>query len=150
MMTRYGFPGARTHGGEGRHAGLFALMRAWAAGIVVLALTEYLQVTLAYENLTGIGGPQSFGGRVLLVDLPNAVCVLLATWAAAGTHRSPFRDAPVRHLAASVAVPVAAQLLSVLAHGDDMTLVGLSMSTAVLALGCTAGMAADRLRRTRG
>jgi hypothetical protein len=120
-------------------------MRAWAAGVIVLVGSEYLQIALVYQHVTGPAGPASFGGRLLLVDLPNAVCVALATWAAARLHREPFRRSTARHLTAALAVPVAAQLLTVAAYRQDMTAVGLLMSCAVMVVGCVAGPAADRL-----
>ncbi|WP_455362075.1 hypothetical protein [Streptomyces sp. SYSU K21746] len=145
-MMRYDYPRASVRQDDRRRGAAFALMRAWAAGIVVLVLTEYLQVTLVYEPLASVARLESFGGRLMLVHLPNAVCIALAAWAAARVHREPFRTAPVQHVSAAVAVPVSAQLLNMAVQWDDLAAEGLLLSNAVLVVGCVAGCALDRLQ----
>ncbi|MFF8842681.1 hypothetical protein ACF08N_08080 [Streptomyces sp. NPDC015127] len=145
-MTRYGHPAVPARRDDGPRAGILALMKCWAAGIVVLLFTEYLQVTLVYDTLDSAGRLGSFGGRLLLVHLPNALCIALSVWAAARLHRPPFRHGTVRHLAAALAVPVAAQLLNMAIQWQELAAEGLLMSNAVLVLGCVAGWAADRLQ----
>jgi hypothetical protein len=151
-----GFPGwIGTGGGPGepepqkRGADLFALVRAWAAGIVVLIATEYLQITLLYNTFTGPAGPRSFGAVLLLVHLPNMVCIALATWAAARGHPEPQNEEPVRHAIAACTVPVAAQVLTLAVerHRPGFDALGLWLSNAVLITGCVIGWAADRWRR---
>ncbi|MDN0195441.1 hypothetical protein [Streptomyces sp. S.PNR 29] len=124
-----------------------ALIRSWAVGIVVLVVSEYLQMTLVYGPLVGPAGVGSFGAAVALVHLPNLLCVVLATWAAARVHPEPGRQVPVRHLAAACAVPAAAQLLTVSLRWDVMSATGaaLWMSTGVLLAGCAVGLLLDRL-----
>ncbi|GHH77411.1 hypothetical protein GCM10018793_25420 [Streptomyces sulfonofaciens] len=145
-------PGASGPGpGAGeRGAGVFAFARAWAAGIVVLIATEYLQVTLVYQTFVGPGGTRSFASALLLVHLPNLVCVALATWAAARLHPEPYREAPARHAVAACAVPVCGQLLALSMQWDrpGSDALGLWLSNAALLAGCTVGWAADRWQRS--
>ncbi|MEV5355146.1 hypothetical protein ACIPM2_19095 [Streptomyces sp. NPDC086081] len=124
-----------------------ALVRCWAVGIVVLVATEYVQMTLVYEPLVGPEGVGSFGAALALVHLPNLVCVVLATWAAARAHPEPWREMPVRHLAAACAVPAAAQVLLLTLRPEVLDLAGPAfwMSTGVLLAGCAAGLLLDRL-----
>jgi hypothetical protein len=145
-MTRYGHPAVPARRDDGPRAGILALTKSWAAGIVVLLFTEYLQVTLVYDTLGAPAGLGTFGGRLLLIHLPNALCVALSVWAAARLHRPPFRYGTVRHLAAALAVPVAAQVLNIVVQWQNLAAEGLLMSHAVLALGCVAGWSADRLQ----
>ncbi|MGW1137867.1 hypothetical protein [Streptomyces zhihengii] len=145
-MTRYDHPGAPARYDDGRGAGFLALTKAWAAGIVVLLFTEYVQVTLVWEQFAAEGGTESFTGRLLLIHLPNAVCVALSAWAAGRVHRPPFRYRTGPHLLAVLAVPLAAQALNLALQGGELAAEGVLMSSAVLALGCVAGWAADRLQ----
>ncbi|MER6994327.1 hypothetical protein [Streptomyces sp. NPDC000410] len=145
-MTRYGYPGASARRDEGRGAAVFALVRAWAAGIVVLLFTEYVQATVVFDYLATDSRLSSFSGRLLLIHLPNALCVGLAVWAAGRVHRDPFRRSLPGHLAATLVVPLAAQLLNLALQWERLAAEGLLMSNAVLAVGCVAGYAADRLQ----
>ncbi|MEU9224493.1 hypothetical protein AB0D40_09005 [Streptomyces massasporeus] len=123
------------------------LVRCWAVGIVVLVLTEYVQMTLIHDPLVGPEGVGSFGGALTLVHLPNLVCVVLATWAAARVHPEPWRDMPVRHLIAACAVPAAAQVLLLALRPSVLDLAGAAfwMSAVVLLGGCAVGLLLDRL-----
>ncbi|MFB7271587.1 hypothetical protein [Streptomyces sp. NPDC056244] len=145
-MTRYDYPGARAQQEEGRGAPVFALVRAWAAGIVVLVSAEYLQATVVYDHLASENNLETFGGRLMLIHLPNAVCIALAAWAAGRVHRDPFRDSWLQHFLAAFTVPVAAQGLNMSLQWQDLAAEGLLMSNAVLAVGCVTGYAADRLQ----
>ncbi|MFI1162505.1 hypothetical protein ACH4UM_02600 [Streptomyces sp. NPDC020801] len=131
---------------------LLPLVRSWAAGVVVLVVTEYLQMTLLYGPLAGPGGVGSFGAALALVHLPNLVCVVLATWAAARVHPEPWREVPVRHAVAACAVPAAAQLLTLSLRWDRAGPASLAfwMSTGVLLAGCAVGMLLDRWRDGEG
>ena len=60
------------HGTAGRGA-VFALVRAWAAGLVVLFISEYVQVTYFYGTFESAERLESFGGRLLVVHLPAAL-----------------------------------------------------------------------------
>ncbi|MEU0169105.1 hypothetical protein ABZ214_27255 [Streptomyces iakyrus] len=123
------------------------LVRCWAVGIVVLVLTEYVQMTLIHDPLVGPDGVGSFGAALALVHLPNLVCVVLATWAAARVHPEPWRETPVRHLAAACAAPAAAQVLLLALRPDVLDPAGaaLWMSMGVLLAGCAVGLLLDRL-----
>ena len=138
---------------QGWTATFFAFAQAWAAGIVVLVVTQYLQMTLLYENLVGRYGPQSWGSALGLVHLPNLVCIALATWAAARMHPEPQSARTGRHATAAFTVPVAAHLFTLAASrnvpGFDALTV--CMTTAVLVTGCVVGWSAERwLRAGRG
>jgi hypothetical protein len=146
--------GGRPGGGpqQDRGAAFFAFARAWGAGIAVLLVTEYLQVTLVYQPAVGRSGPESFGTAMAAVHLPNMVCVALATWAAARMHPAPQRERPLRHAVAACTVPVAGQLLMLasLRERPGIGALGFWLSTAVVVTGCVLGMAADHWRRTDG
>ncbi len=147
-----GPPGARSAAGPTtRAAGFFAFIRAWAVGIAVLLITEYLQVTLVYENAVGHAGPRSFTAAMLVVHLPNLVCISLAAWAAARVHPEPQCAQPLRHAIAACAVPAVAQVLMLATQqdlpGPGIGALGLWLSTAVLVTGCVLGWTADRLQR---
>ncbi|MEV6960135.1 hypothetical protein AB0M97_13210 [Streptomyces sp. NPDC051207] len=128
-----------------------ALVRAWAVGVLVLVFTEYAQMTVVYGYLVGPRGVGSFGAALALVHLPNLVCVVLATWAAARAHPEPWRGVPVRHAVAGCAVPAAAQVLTLSLRWDRTGFTSLAfwMSTAVVLAGCAAGMLLDAWRQGR-
>lgn len=148
--SRGGYPRPAAPG-SARSTTLFAYVRAWAAGIIVLLVTETLQMTLVYDTLVDGEGTRTFGRALLLVHLPNLVCVALATWAAARAHPEPESELPLRHAIAAFAAPVAAQLLlvSMLWGSTGFDLVGLSLSTGVLLAGCAVGWGVDRWLRQR-
>ncbi|MFJ4339247.1 hypothetical protein [Streptomyces sp. NPDC088915] len=138
-------------GGAGRDTaredgGTAVLVRAWAAGLIVLLLAEYLQVTYVYGTFADAERLGSFGGRLLLVHLPNALCVALAVGVSGRLHREPFRSSPARHAAALFAVPLFAQVVSLALQWERASVEGLSMSCAVVVVGAFCGHAADRLQ----
>ncbi|MEV8390672.1 MULTISPECIES: hypothetical protein [unclassified Streptomyces] len=145
-MTRYDYPRALARRGGGGGARVLAIVRAWAAGIVMLLITEYLQATLVYDHLVTDEKLETFLGRLLLIHLPNATCIAVAAWAAGRAHRDPFRDAMAQHLTAVLTVPVAAQALNLSLQWDDLVAEGLLMSNAVLVVGCVTGYAVERLQ----
>ncbi|MCX5050726.1 MULTISPECIES: hypothetical protein [unclassified Streptomyces] len=122
-----------------------ALMRSWAVGVLVLVVTEYIQVRVVYDHLVGPAGVGSFAAALALVHVPNLLCVVLATWAAARVHPEPWRRAPARHVAAACAVPAAGQLLVLSLRPDLTNVSGLAlwMSTGVLLAGCSMGLLLD-------
>ncbi|MFJ2110472.1 MULTISPECIES: hypothetical protein [unclassified Streptomyces] len=146
-MTRYDYPGAPARRDDGRGAPVFALVRAWVAGTVVLLFTEYLRLSLIHGHLTaGADGPETFPGRLMLIHLPNAACIAAAAWAAGRVHRDPFRDHALQHMPAAFTVPAVAQALTMALQWGELTAEGVLMSNAVLVVGCVAGYAADRLQ----
>lgn len=122
------------------------LVRSWAAGILVLVVTEYIQITAVYDNAVGPEGVGSFGAALVFVHIPNLLCVVLATWAAARVHPDPWRRVPGRHVAAACAVPAAGQLLTLSLRPDLVTVSSLAlwMSTGVLLAGCSIGLLLDK------
>ncbi|MGK5697331.1 hypothetical protein ACSNOJ_31340 [Streptomyces sp. URMC 128] len=96
-------------------------------------------------------GPEAHASRrcaaLALVHLPNLVCVVLATWAAARVHPEPWREMPVRHPAAACAAPAAAQMLLPALRPGVLDPAGpaLWMPTGVLPAGCAVGLLLDRL-----
>ncbi|MFE4370129.1 hypothetical protein ACFRMN_18190 [Streptomyces sp. NPDC056835] len=145
-MTRYDYPRAPSRRDDGGGAPVLAIVRAWAAGIVMLLITEYFQATLVYDYLASDEKLETFLGRLLLIHLPNAVCVAVAAWAAGRVHHEPFRDATAQHLTAVLTVPVAAQALNLSLQWRDLAAEGLLMSNAVLVVGCVTGYAVERLQ----
>ncbi|WP_236240195.1 hypothetical protein [Streptomyces sp. CC228A] len=126
--------------------GFFALVRAWAAALVVLAVTEYIQITYIRELFVTEAGPESFGAGLLLIQLPDLVCVALAAWVAGRVHREPFRDAVRAHLAAVFAVPVFLVVVSIALQWGRASAVGLLLSSAVAVTGAAIGYLVDRLQ----
>ncbi|MGW1027603.1 hypothetical protein ACWD4J_28555 [Streptomyces sp. NPDC002577] len=147
-MPYYGASTSTVTSRNDRKGDVFAFTRAWAAGVVVLAVSEYVQMSLVYDTFVGPRGPRSFGGAVVLVHLPNLVCLALTTWAAARAHPEPQRDRLLRHAIAALAVPTAAQLLTLTLHWNrpGFGALDLGMSSAVLLAGCAVGWTADRLQ----
>ncbi|MFG2788743.1 hypothetical protein [Streptomyces sp. NPDC048419] len=122
------------------------LVRSWAAGVLVLVVTEYIQVRAVHDNVAGPEGVGSFGAALIFVHIPNLLCVVLATWAAARVHPEPWRRVPGRHVAAACAVPAAGQLLTLSLRPDLVTVSSLAlwMSTGVLLAGCSMGLLLDK------
>jgi hypothetical protein len=149
---RYGYQGAPTSRDERSSGPVFALMRAWAVGILILLTSQYLQVTFIYEPLVGPQGTRSFGAALLLVHLPNAVCIGLATWAAARVHPEPHRHRTAQHWSAAFVVPAVGQLLSLAIQWDRISVggIGFWMSNAALLTGCAVGFLLDRLPERSG
>jgi hypothetical protein len=123
-----------------------ALIRSWAVGVLVLVVTEYIQVTAVYDKVVGPEGVDSFATALLFVHIPNLFCVVLATWAAARVHPQPWRHAPAHHVAAACAVPAAGQLLLLSLQPDLVSVSSLAlwMSTGVLLAGCSMGLLLDK------
>jgi hypothetical protein len=122
------------------------LVRCWTAGIVVLLVTEYIQITVAHDDLVGPEGVGSFGAALAFIHIPNLLCVVLATWAAARAHPEPWRHAPVRHTVAACTVPAVGQLLTAPLQPDPASTSGLAlwMSAGVLLAGCSMGLLLDK------
>jgi hypothetical protein len=123
-----------------------ALIRCWAAGILVLVVTEYIQIRVVYDNLVSPEGVGSFAAAVAFVHVPNLLCVVLATWAAARVHPEPWRHVPARHAVAACAAPAAGQLLTVSLRPElaSVSSLALWMSTGVLLAGCSMGLLLDK------
>ncbi|WOX22370.1 hypothetical protein [Streptomyces solicathayae] len=129
---------------------IFALMKAWAAGLIVLLIASYLQTSYFYGTFATPERLESFSNVLWLIHLPNAVCIALSVWVSARVHAEPHRESAVQHMSAAFVVPVAAQIVAfVLTAGlpyRDLGALSVLMSVAVLVVGCVAGYAAERLR----
>ncbi|WP_406862823.1 hypothetical protein ABZO31_21315 [Streptomyces sp. HUAS MG47] len=129
---------------------IFALLKSWAAGLIVLLLTSYLQTAYFYGALATPERLESFADVLWLVHLPNAVCIALAVWVSARVHAEPHRESTVQHMSAAFVVPVAAQLVGFAVTAGlpwrNLGVLSVIMSIAVLVVGCVAGYAAERLR----
>ena len=132
--------------GRVESGGFFPLVLAWAAGLITLFISEYIQVTYFYENVATPERLDSFGGRLLCLHLPDLVCIALATWAAGRLHREPFRESVPQHLAALFAVPLFAQIVNIVMHWGRASTEGLLMSCVVAVVGAVAGYGVDRLQ----
>jgi len=132
--------------GPAESRGFFPLVLAWAAGLITLLIGSYLQITYFYENVATPERLESFGGRLLCVDLPNVVCMALATWVSGRLHREPFRESVPQHLAALFAVPLFAQIVNIVMHWGRASTEGLLMSCVVAVVGAVAGYGVDRLQ----
>ena len=147
-MSHYRNYGSPAQADAGRP--FFALMKAWAAGLVVLLLASYLQTAYFYGSFATAEKLESFSNVLWLIHLPNAVCIALTVWVSARVHAEPHRDSTVQHMSAAFAVPVAGQIVAfALSAGlpwRNLGVVSVLMSVAVLVVGCVAGYAAERLR----
>ena len=141
--SRYDPPGAASRQDDGRSAAVFALMKSWAAAIVVLVLGGYLQGAVLFDNLAGPERLESFGWRLVLLHLPATLWAGLATLAAARLHREPFRTSSAQHLLAALAVPLASQVANLAYLWGSVVAEGIWMSSLAVLAGCVAGMAAD-------
>lgn len=140
--------GAPAHGGGDEVAWGWALVRSWAAGVLTLAVTEYLQITLV-DLIVGnsTDSLESVSAQLFLIHLPNLVCVALAVAAASLAHAEPHRYSAGRHAVALLAVPLAVQLLVVTTRWEAQSVQELLVAVAVLSAGCAAGWTLGRLRR---
>jgi len=132
--------------GRAASGGFFPLLLAWAAGIITLFAGEYLQITYYYPNVATPDRLESFGGRLLCVDLPNVLCFALTAWVSGRVHREPFRASMPQHLAALFAVPFFAQIVNLVVFWDIASTEGLLMSCVVAVVGAVAGYGVDRLQ----
>ncbi|MFI6642012.1 hypothetical protein [Streptomyces sp. NPDC050504] len=125
----------------------WALARAWAAGILTLAVTEYLQITLV-DLIVGnsTDSLESVPSQLFAIHLPNLICVALAVAASSLVHAEPHRYSAGRHAVALLAVPLAVQLLVVTTRWEDQSVQELLVAVAVLSAGCAAGWTLGRLR----
>ncbi|OII60133.1 hypothetical protein BJP40_11480 [Streptomyces sp. CC53] len=150
MYGTGGPPGSGTAQGTTGKSGLLALLRSWAVALVVLAVTEYVQITHLRPLLVGEEGPGPFGAGLLLVQLPDFVCVALAAWVAGRVHAEPFRRSPRAHRAAVFAVPALAAAASTAVQWGRVPAVGLLLSGAVTATGAVTGYLLNRLQEGDG
>ncbi|WP_069814479.1 hypothetical protein [Streptomyces sp. TP-A0874] len=143
------YGGDSSYGDSGRPR-LLQLVVPWAAGIIVLLVTQALFTTLTWDLIAGKDLEAWYSMSpvkvVLLVYLPMVVSFTLATWAACAVHREPSSDSWPRHLVAGLVPTVGAQLVAATTL-DEITLLAVLVQAGLLAVGCTLGFLVDRLRR---
>lgn len=127
-------------------APVFAMLRSWAAGIVVLWVVTALLGVTVFERYGTVGRLESVGWRVLLLHVPTAVAALASAYFAARVHPEPFRSSPGQHLFATLTVPLAAQLLGLARHWGLLVPQGVVLSSLAVIAGCLAGAVADVMR----
>lgn len=123
-------------------------MLPWAAGIVVMLMTELALAILVWDVITGddVSTMASPVRTILLLHLPSAACIALATWASAAVHQGASRESLVRHCIAAFTPAVALQLLIFFSQGSDLTVLTFLVQLVVLVVGCAVGFLVDRLR----
>ena len=144
MRGTGGPPGGGVTAGRAESGGFFPLLLAWAAGIITLFGSEYIQVTYFYANVATPERLESFGGRLLCLHLPDLVCIGLAAWVAGRLHREPFRASLPQHLAALCTVPLVVQLANMATHWGRTSAEGRLMTCVVTAVGLVIGYGVDR------
>ncbi|MGK5549737.1 DUF3488 domain-containing protein, partial [Streptomyces sp. URMC 127] len=141
--------GAAGEASAPRFGVVFSLVRSWAAGLVVTAVTGYLLGGLLTEALATPERLESFGWRLALLHVPGLLVVTLSVLAAARLHPGPYRQSLPLHLLASLAVPAAVTLRNLLSSWDPLVAEGLWTGVASLVFGGTGALLLDRLRDGR-
>ncbi|MGK5547275.1 hypothetical protein ACSNOH_21440 [Streptomyces sp. URMC 127] len=131
-----------------RSSVFFALMRSWAAAVVVLFASGLLLNTALLDDLASAERLASFGWRVALIYVPNTLYVTLAVWAAARLLSEPHRDFLSRYLPAALGVPVVTTAWTLVEGWGLLVAEGIGMAVASLVLGGVAGLALGQLGRT--
>lgn len=130
----------------GRSAAVFAMLRSWGAGIVVLWVVTALLGVTVFERYGTVERMGSLGWRILLLHVPTAVAALLSAYFAARVHPEPFRSSPAQHLFAALAVPLGAQLFALARHWGVLVPQGVVLSSLAVVAGCLTGTVADVMR----
>ncbi|MCP3820698.1 hypothetical protein NLX86_22135 [Streptomyces sp. A3M-1-3] len=133
----------RSRSRTARAPAFFALMRAWAAGIVVLLLSQYMLWSAVTEPLSTAEHTGAFGWRLLLFHLPTLLCAFLATLAASRIHPEPHRDRPVPHLVAGLTVPLANRAADMALNWRVLSVEGIAAPTAAVLAGCAIAVVLD-------
>ncbi|MEV6651211.1 hypothetical protein [Streptomyces sp. NPDC051219] len=126
-----------------RAPAFFGLMRAWATGIVVLLLSQYMLWSAVTEPLSSAERTGSFGWRLLLFHLPTLLCALLVTLAASRAHPEPHREHPVPHLAAALTVPLVNRAADMALNWQVLSVEGIAAPTAAVLAGCAIAVVLD-------
>ncbi|MGW1889702.1 hypothetical protein ACWCP6_05475 [Streptomyces sp. NPDC002004] len=122
---------------------LLALVRSWAIGLTVLLVSAYLLRTTVTDPFGPPGRDAPFISRLMLLHLPSLACALLATLAAARTHRPPHRDSPAPHVLASLAAPLAVHAVTLAGDWSRATAEDIAAPTLAVLMGCAIAVALD-------
>ncbi|WP_190022975.1 hypothetical protein [Streptomyces hiroshimensis] len=128
----------------------FALMRSWAAAVVVLLASGFLLNAAILDDLATAERLASFGWRVAIIYVPNLLYVALAVWAAARLLPEPHRDSLPLYLLAALGVPVITCTRTIVEGWGLIVAEGIGMAAAALVLGGAAGLVLGRLGRSGG
>ena len=121
----------------------FGLMRAWAAGIVVLWLVNALLTMAVFQPLATPERIGSFGWRLALIHLPSALASACSVFAAAKAHPEPYRSSAPLHLAAALTVPIAMHAFHLVDRWSELVAEGIWLSSVAVLAGCLAGVLLD-------
>ncbi|RII20781.1 hypothetical protein DSC45_02955 [Streptomyces sp. YIM 130001] len=124
-------------------AALLALVRAWVAGCVTLALVLYFRDLYLQEPLVDQTELGSLAWRMLVLYLPTAAACALVTLVAARLHPEPFRNSPVQHLLAAMTVPLGAFAVNFTYLWEDAVAEGILFASLAVAVGCFAAVVVD-------
>ncbi|MFE5871093.1 hypothetical protein ACFQ6V_20920 [Streptomyces roseifaciens] len=133
-----------------RSTAFFAMMRSWAAAVVVLFAASLILNAAILDELATAEHLASFAWRVAIIYVPNTLYVTLAVWAAARLLPEPHRDSLPVYLLAALGVPVITSTRTIVEGWDLVVAEGIGMVAAALVLGGAAGVVLGRLGRSRG
>ncbi|MFD7612311.1 hypothetical protein [Streptomyces sp. NPDC059828] len=140
-------PGRHEPGDSGR---FFALVRSWAAAIVVYFVCGLLFARALLEPLATSERLDAFAWRLALLHVPGILTITLTVLAAARLLPEPRRDSlPVR-LAATLTVPLVALAYGYAVTWQVLAPEGVFMPAVSFATGAAAGLVLDRLVEGRG
>ncbi|MFG2403676.1 hypothetical protein ACGFR8_04915 [Streptomyces brevispora] len=140
-----GTGGAGSGGRRGGSGSLFALIRSWAVGVLVLLVSGYLLSRGIIEHLATDERLDVFTWRLALLHVPAVVSTALTVLAAARVLPEDQRPSRLLYPLASLGVPLVA-----LGHGyavpwEVLGVEGALMPAVVLVTGSAVGLAVDRL-----
>lgn len=126
-----------------RAAPVFAVLRSWAAGILVLAAASTVLSTVLPEQFGSPERLESFGWRLALLYVPTALANALTAFFAARVHPEPYRRRVGQHLFAVLGVPLAAHLYGLGQHWGTLVPQGVLLSTLSVGAGCFVAVVID-------
>ncbi|UUN28922.1 hypothetical protein [Streptomyces sp. FIT100] len=144
----YGPPGR--HGPGGGSELFFALIRSWAAAVIVYFACGLLFAKALLEPLATTDRLEVFGWRLALLHVPGIVTTVLTVLVAARVLPEPQRDSRPVRLFATLTVPLAALGYGYAVSWRFLSTEGLLMPVVALATGAAIGIALDRLLEGRG
>ncbi|MGW7361839.1 hypothetical protein ACWGI8_00055 [Streptomyces sp. NPDC054841] len=128
----------------------FALIRSWAAGVLVYFACGLLFAKLLLEPLASSERFEVFGWRLALLHVPSVLTTLLTVLAAARVLPEPQRESRPVQLLATLTVPLAGLAYGYAVSWDVLAAEGVFMPVVALVTGAAMGLAVDRLIEGRG